>query len=212
MRFDLDLPAWKWPFYVMRHPFEGFEDVRWKKAYNSGIALLLVLALFLVTVGDRLMTGFLFKTNFDKVFNVVPLFSSSVIIFFVWVIGNWSLCTLFDGEGTMKQILCVTAYSLLPYIITKAICIFASNFLIRSEAGFLDIIMYLGLAWSFVLIISGIKVVHQYSMPKTLLAIAFTLLAMLIIVLVAILLITLFQQVYVFGYSIYTELMYRFSI
>lgn len=35
MRFDLDMPAWKWPFYVARHPFEGFEDLRWKKAYNT---------------------------------------------------------------------------------------------------------------------------------------------------------------------------------
>ena len=34
MRFDLDMPAWKWPFYIMAHPFEGFEDLRWKKAYN----------------------------------------------------------------------------------------------------------------------------------------------------------------------------------
>ena len=37
MRFDLDMPAWKWPFYVARHPFEGFEDVRWKKAYNLSL-------------------------------------------------------------------------------------------------------------------------------------------------------------------------------
>ena len=116
MRFDLDLPAWKWPFYVARHPFEGFEDVRWKKAYHSKVALLIVLAFFLVTVAGQLYTGFLHKTNFDKVFNIVPLFSSSVIIFFVWVVGNWSLCTLFDGEGTMKEIMCVSAYALVPYI------------------------------------------------------------------------------------------------
>ena len=60
--------------------------------------------------------------------------------------------------------------------------------------------------------ISAIKTVHQYSVPKTLLAIFFTIVAMLIIILVVILLISLFQQVFTFGYSIYTELMYRFSI
>ena len=212
MRFDLDLPAWKWPFYVARHPFEGFEDVRWKKAYSARVSLVIVLAFFLVTVAGNLYTGFLFKNSFDKVFNVVPLFSSSVIIFFVWVVGNWSLCTLFDGEGTMKEIMCVSAHSLVPYIICQTIRIIASNLLTRQEGTFLDFFMYIGIVWSVVLMISAIKTVHQYSVPKTLLAIFFTVVAMLIIILVVILLISLFQQVFTFGYSIYTELMYRFSI
>ena len=50
MRFDLDMPAWKWPFYVARHPFEGFEDLRWKKAYNTKVSLVIVLCFFV----DRL--------------------------------------------------------------------------------------------------------------------------------------------------------------
>ena len=133
MRFDLDLPAWKWPFYVARHPFEGFEDVRWKKAYNAKVALVIVLAFFLVTVAGHLYTGFLHRTNFEKIFNIVPLFSSSVIIFFVWVVGNWSLCTLFDGEGTMKEIMCVSAYALVPYIICQIVYIADSNMLTRQE-------------------------------------------------------------------------------
>ncbi|MBD5115996.1 MAG: YIP1 family protein [Ruminococcaceae bacterium] len=212
MRFDLDMPAWKWPFYVARHPFEGFEDVRWKKAYNSKVALIIVLCLFIVTVAARLMTGFIFQTNFEKVFNVVPLFSSSVIIFFIWVVGNWSLCTLFNGEGKMQQIMCVTAYALVPYIISQIVYIFASNILTRQEGTILTFISYIGIVWSAVLIISAMKAVHQYTMPKTILAILFTIVAMVIIILVLILLISLFQQVVMFVYSIYTELMYRFSM
>lgn len=212
MRFDLDMPAWKWPFYAARHPFEGFEDVRWKKAYSARTALVIVLCFFLVTVAGNLLTGFLFKTYFERVFNVIPMFSVSIIMFFVWVIGNWSLCTLFDGEGGMKQIMCVSAYALVPYIISQVIYIAASNVLVRTEGGMLTFVSYIGLVWSVVLMISAMKAIHQYSMPKTLLAMAFTLVAMLIIFLVAILLLSLFQQVYIFGYSIYTELMYRFSI
>ncbi len=212
MRFDLDMPAWKWPFYVARHPFEGFEDVRWKKAYHTKVALIIVLCLFIVTVAGRLMTGFPFQVMYDKVFNVVPLFSSSVLIFFIWVVGNWSLCTLFNGEGKMQQIMCVTAYALVPYIISQVVYIFASNILTRQEGSILTFISYIGILWSAVLVISAMKAVHQYTMPKTIIAIVFTLIAMVIIVLVLILLISLFQQVVMFGYSIYTELMYRFSM
>lgn len=212
MRFDLDLPAWKWPFYVAKHPFEGFEDVRWKKAYNSKVALIIVLCFFIVNVCQRLMTGFIFQTNFEKVFNVVPILSSSVIIFFIWVVGNWSLCTLFDGEGKMNEIMCVSAYSLVPYIISQIVYIFASRVLTRQEGTILTLITYIGLVWSAVLIISAMKAVHQYTMPKTILAIIFTIVAMVIIVLVLILLVSLFQQVVMFVYSIVTELMYRFSL
>lgn len=56
MRFNLDMPAWKWPFYIMRHPFEGFEDLRWKKAYNMKVALVIVALLFIVSVCSELMT------------------------------------------------------------------------------------------------------------------------------------------------------------
>lgn len=212
MRFDLDMPKWKWPFYVARHPFEGFEDVRWKKAYHTKVALVIVLCLFAVTVAARLMTGFIHQTVFEKVFNIVPLFSSSVLIFFIWVVGNWSLCTLFDGEGKMQQIMCVSAYALVPYIISQVIYIMLSNVLQRNEGTILSFVSYIGLLWSAVLLISAIKAVHQYTMPKTILAMVFSVVAMVIIVLVLILLVALFQQVVMFVYSIYTELMYRFSM
>jgi hypothetical protein len=57
--------------------------------------------------------------------------------------------------------------------------------------------------------IQAMKAVHQYSFSKTLGSIIMTLIAMLLILFLAILLLSLFQQVYVFGYSIYTEIAYR---
>lgn len=212
MRFDLDLPAWKWPFYVMRHPFEGYDDLRWKKGYNMKVAWVIVIAFFIISVASAQLTGFLFNNTYVKVFNIVPYFSSSVILFLTWVVGNWSLCTLFDGEGTMKNIFCVSAYALLPYLFSEVIVIIASNFLLRTEGGFITFFRYLGIVWSVVLMISAMKTVHQYSIPKTLVAMLFTIVAMVIILFLAVLLLTLFQQVFVFGYSVYTELMYRFSI
>lgn len=212
MRFDLDMPAWKWPFYVARHPFEGFEDLRWKKAYSMRVSLVIVLCFFIITVCQQVMTGFLFNTSYVKVFNIVPLLVQTVVLFFTWVIGNWSLCTLFDGEGSMKNICCISAYALVPYLITQIVVIIASNVLLRGESAFIMFFQYFGIVWSVVLMISGMKTVHQYSIPKTLLAMVFTVVAMIIILFLLVLLMSLFQQVYVFGFSIYTELMYRFSI
>ncbi len=211
MRFDLDMPAWKWPFYIMAHPFEGFEDLRWKKAYNMKVALVIVALFFIISVCERLMTGFLFDMNEEKIFNVVPIVIQTLVVFFTWVIGNWALCTLFDGEGTMKNICVNTAYALVPFLIGKVINIILSNCLQRTEAAFITFVSYLTIIWTVVLLISGMKTVHQYSIPKTLLFMFITVAAMLVIVILLVLLVSLFQQVYVFVYSIYTELLYRFS-
>ena len=211
MRFDLDMPAWKWPFYIMRHPFEGFEDLRWKKAYNMKVAMVIVALFFVISVCEKLLTGFLFDTSHVKVFNVVPIVIQSVVLFFTWVVGNWALCTLFDGEGTMKNICVNSAYALVPYLIGKVVNIILSNCLLRTESAFLTFVSYLTIVWTVVLLISGMRTVHQYSIPKTLLFMFITVLAMLVIVILLVLLVSLFQQVYIFVYSIYTELLYRFS-
>ncbi len=212
MRFDLDLPKWKWPFYVVRHPFEGYDDLRWKKGYSMRAALIIVLLFFIANVLSATMSGFLFGGGMIKIFNIVPYFSSTVVLFFVWVIANWALTTLFDGEGSMKNICCVTAYALIPYVASSFVTTFLSNFLLRTEGAFLDFIYYLGLLWSVILVISGMKVVHQYSLPKTIAFILLTILGMVVVLFISILLITMIQQVFVFGYSIYTELLYRFSL
>lgn len=205
------MPAWKWPFYIMRHPFEGFEDLRWKKAYNMKVAMVIVALFFIVSVCDQLMTGFPFNNSHVKIFNIVPIVIQSIVLFFTWVVGNWALCTLFDGEGTMKNICVNSAYALVPYIIGKVINIILSNCLIRSEGAFLTFVSYLTILWTAVLLISGMRTVHQYSIPKTLLFMLITILAMVVIIILLVLLISLFQQVYLFVYSIYTELLYRFS-
>lgn len=205
------MPAWKWPFYIMAHPFEGFEDLRWKKAYSMRVSMVIVALFFIISVCEQLMTGFLFNQHYVKIFNIVPIVIQTIVLFFTWVIGNWALCTLFDGEGTMKNICVTTAYALVPMLIGKVINIVLSNCLLRTESAFITFVTYLSILWTVVLLISGMKTVHQYSIPKTLLFMFITIFAMVVIIVLLVLLVSLFQQVYVFIYSIYTELLYRFS-
>lgn len=198
-----------WLKHVIFHPVEGFEDLRWKKQGSLKVSMVIVLLLFIAMVANRQLTGFQFNTAYVKIFNVIPLLVQSVVYFFTWVIGNWALCTLFDGEGTLKKICIYSAYALVPYIVCTFIAVFMSNFLVQEEAIWIYAINYLGIGWSLVLMIQAMKAVHQYSFTKTIVSMIFTVIAMLLILFLAILLLSLFQQVYVFGYSIYTEIAYR---
>ena len=102
-----------------------------------------------------------------------------------------------------------SAYSLVPYIVCTFIAVIFSNVLVQDESIWITAIQYLGIGWSVILMVQAMRAVHQYSFGKTLASIIGTIIAMLLILFLAILLLSLFQQVYVFGYSVYTEIMYR---
>lgn len=198
-----------WVKHVVFHPVEGFEDLRWKKQGSIKAALLIVLLLFLEEIAYVRLGGFQFIITNDKLFNVVPFFVQTVILFFTWVIGNWAICTLFNGEGTLKKIMISSAYALVPYIVCRVINIVLTNFLVQDEGVWVYFIYYVGLGWSLVLMIQAMRAVHQYTFGKTLLSMVMTVVAMLLILFLLILLLSLFQQVYVFIYQIYTEIAYR---
>ena len=208
----LDLNKRQFVKHVVMHPFEGYEDLRWKKQGSMGIAFAVVCLLFVQQIAYSRLYGFQYYSDYDKIFNIVPYIFKSFIIFFTWVVANWAMCTLFDGEGTMKNIFVNSAYALIPYITGYLIGTVMSHFLIRDEYVFIQAVEIIGLCWSFVLFISGIKAVHQFSFGKTIALILLTLVAMLAILFLLVLLLTLFQQVIIFILSIYTELSYRLRV
>ena len=208
----MDLTQKEWVKHSVTHPFEGFEDMRWKKAGSLKTAFLIVLAFFVGTVLYQRNFGLQFAAVNDKLFNIVPYFIRSVVLFATWVIGNWAVCTLLDGEGTMKNICIYSAYSLIPYIAMLFIILILSHILIQDEIVFIVVIRYIGTVWTALLLFSAIKSVHQYSVGKTIFAILLTIAAMLIMLFLLVLFMSLIQQVYIFISTIYTEITYRLRV
>lgn len=208
----LDLTQGQFVKHVITHPFEGFEDLRWKKSGSMKIAIVIVCLLFFQQVAYSRLYGFQYYSDYDKIFNIVPYIFRSFVLFGVWVVANWAMCTLFDGEGSMKNIFIYSAYALIPYISGYLIGTLLSHFLIEDEYIFIQAFEIVGLCWSFVLAISAMKAVHQFSFGKTIALILLTLLAMVAMLFLLVLLLTLFQQVLIFVFSIYTELSYRLRV
>ena len=208
----LDLTQGQFVKHVITHPFEGFEDLRWKKSGSMKIAIVVVCLLFFQQVAYSRLYGFQYYADYDKIFNIVPYIFRSFVLFGVWVVANWAMCTLFDGEGSMKNIFIYSAYALIPYISGYLIGTVLSHFLIEDEYIFIQAFEIIGLCWSFVLAISAMKAVHQFSFGKTIALILLTIVAMVAMLFLLVLLLTLFQQVLIFVFSIYTELSYRLRV
>ena len=208
----LDLTQNQFVKHVVMHPFEGFEDLRWKKSGSMVIATVIVALLFFQQLAYDRLYGFQYYVDYDKVFNIIPYIFRSFGLFLLYVVCNWAMCTLFDGEGSLKNIYIVTAYALIPYIAGSLLGTFLSHILIIDEQIFIETVEIIGLAWSVVLFISAMKAVHQFTFGKTIALILLTAVAMLACVFLLVLLLTLFQQVLIFIFTIYTELSYRLRV
>ena len=208
----MDLTQPQWVKHVIFHPFEGFEDLRWKKGGTLKYTAIIIVALFFALIAWDRWCGFQFRPLPDAMFSVVPYIMRSVVYFLAWVLGNWAVCTLLDGEGTMKNICIYSSYALIPYIAATFIEVIMTHFLVRDEGVFFAVVYYVGLIWSGLLLFNAVKAVHQYTFTKTVVAIILTLCAMLIILFLAVLFLSLFQKVYVFFYSLYTEILYRVRV
>ena len=208
----MDLTQRQWVKHAVTHPVEGFEDMRWKKSGSSKIAFFIVFLLFVGQVFDGRLYGFQFGIPYDKTFSIVPYLVKSVVLFAVWVVGNWSVCTLLDGEGTMKNICIYSAYALVPYIVQLFVNVLLSHVLIRDEAVFINVIRIIGVGWTVILLFSAVRSVHQYSPGKTVFAVILTIAAMLIMLFLLVLFMSLVQQIWIFILSVYTEISYRFRV
>ncbi len=198
-----------WLKHVIFHPVEGFEDLRWKKRGSLKFSVVIIFMLFFSMLAEYRLQGFQYNTHYTKIFNVVPLILRSVIFYITWCVGNWSICTLFDGEGTFKNICIYTSYALVPFIVFSFVSTFLSNILILDEAVWIEFFNWLGFGWSLILMVQAMRAVHQYSFGKTLVSMLATVGAMFILLFLLVLVLLLFQQVYNFIYTVYMEIQYR---
>ena len=208
----MDLTQKQWVKYAVTHPFEGFEDMRWKKSGSLKIAMFIIVLLFFGQIAYGRLYGAQFFISYDKTFNIIPYIVRSFVLFGAWTVGNWAVCTLLDGEGTLKNICIYSAYSLVPFMTQAYINVLLSHILIREEQIFMQLITLAGTLWSVIMLCSAVRAVHQYTLGKTLLAILLTIAAMAVMLCLLVLVLSLLQQIWLFICTIYTELTYRIRV
>ena len=123
--------------------------------------------------------------------------------------SNWCLTTLFEGEGTLKDIYIATCYALGPLPLFLIPATIASNFVLSTEADIINLIVTIGFIWALMLIFFGTMVTHDYSLGKNFITVLGTIVGMVAILFVVFLFSTLFTDMVSFVTSIVTEIQYR---
>lgn len=198
------------PLYTLTHPSDGFGQFKYRTDLPSWrVSAIIVVVMFFVNVIQYFATGYCFNTNTAQDYSIISTLLATVVLYILFVVGNWAVCSLLDGNGKLKEIASVTAYSLIPYIASQLICVVLSNFLAGSEGIALTIITAIGVIWSAMLIFVGLGAVNQYYAGKNFGTILLTLFAMIVLALMIFLFFSLIQQVLYFIRTIWDEYQLR---
>ncbi|NLN50418.1 MAG: DUF1282 family protein [Acholeplasmataceae bacterium] len=200
----------KFPFYVLFHPFDGYEELKRYKKGKLYVAIIFIILFVLLRIYIYLGESVIINQRDPLALNTVTELFSVILLIFLFTVGNWSMTTLLEGKGKYKEILIVTGYSLFPLIFIGFPAVFLSNFLTLEEMGIYTLLMgtaYFLTGW---MLFMGILNIHEYGLLKTILTFILTIVAMAFMAFLGLLFFDLIQQFIAFIASIYQELRLRY--
>ncbi len=202
------MSPYRYPFYILFHPIDGFQELRANKKGSLFIATLIICCWMLVEVLHRSFTDFDMNAFDPESTSLLRVALITVVMYLMACVSNWCFCTLLDGKGKLKDILVVGAYSLLPYVIVRFITIFVSHLLVGSEQMLLTYCVVISEVWTAFMIIAGLQEIHEYSLKKVLFSLFLTVVGIIIILFLALAFVQLFEKLYFFFATIILELRY----
>ena len=192
-------------FHLWLHPFDGFWDLKHEQRGSvragSTIMGITILAFFYQAVGQ----GYTFNPRENYSTIIVQILSITIPVM-LWCVGNWCLTTLFDGEGSFKDIYIATTYSLAPLPLLIIISTVLTNVMTVGEGSIVNLLVTLGYIWVAFLLFFGTLVTHDYSLSKNVLTVFGTIAAMVVIMFVAILFSNLVIKMVTFVSAIISEI------
>ena len=195
-------------FHIMFHPFDGFWDLKHEKRGSLRGALfwlgLVVLAFTYQSVGQ----SYIFSSGVTGYSSVLGQIISVIVPVILFVVANWCLTTLFEGEGSLKDIFIAIGYSVAPLSFMVTISTILTNFVIRSEATFINLILGIAWVWVGILIFFGIMVTHDFTIGKNIIMTLATIIVMAVIMFIMILFSGLVIKMVSFVSNIITEISY----
>ena len=198
-----------YPFRLFLHPLDTFNDIKYEGKASLLIANVIMFLYFIIRVLETTSTGYLFSTTTPDKVNILLVFAETVGVALLWAICNWASCTLFDGEGKMKEIWIVTAYAFIPSVLIEPIGLLLSYVLSQDEAILFGTIQTIAMGWSLLLLFLGIMTVQQFTVTKTILLSIVTVFLILALCFLFLMFFSISQQMVGFVTNIVTELTYR---
>lgn len=199
----------RYSFTILSHPIRGFYELRFENKGNLLSCMLLLLFMLAAMVCQNVYTGLSFAVIHLEEFNILRTAANVLVPVLLWCVANWSITVLMDGEGRFRDIFMATCYATMPYTVSLFLAVLLSRVLVAEEGTFIGIVTTLGLVLALLLLFSGMVTIHQFSVRQAVFALIMTVAAMVFIAFLAVLFLSIVDDMLSYIKGIYVELQLR---
>lgn len=192
---------------VLSHPKRDILTIVRSNSKIRVISFVILAVWFLIEVIAVNATGFIFSTARENPLNIGITLASTVGLVAGFVVTNWLIAAVFNGNGSFTEIFCVTAIALVPYIGARIIRTVMSNFCSLDESAFMGFVITVGLLWSLLILLTGLSQIHEFGAAGTVGSFAFTLVGMVLILFLMLLLGSVVAQIVKLVQTVWGELL-----
>ena len=196
-------------FRMIKKPADTFYELKTKRRGSIlGATLHYILAIIAF-----LLNTYSYALPFQYI-TAISLNPSSVLVAVIAVLGVFVLCNYLvsainDGEGTFADIYKFTGYSLLPMSICLPLAVGISYGLTLNEEVIISILKILGFWGSGILLVIGIVETHNYTFGQTLKNIILTIIFMVLFFIICVVVFVMFDQIKSFIETFWKEVKLR---
>lgn len=191
-------------WYVMLHPYHGFYRLK-EARVAPWIIILILTAAVAVKILTIYYTGFLFHPVELSQINLFGSLGLFTVPWITWIIANYLVCSVKDGEGKFREVIQGSAYALAPYLFFSIPTLILSNIVTLDERVIVDSLNTVMFLWMGVMLIVMTQVIHNFDFLESLKNIAITVFTIGTIWLFAFLVFGLSYNLYDFFYQLYKE-------
>ena len=181
-------------FKCAKHPINRYYDIRVHKNGSMIAATIIYIVFFGVYMLYQTQKGFIYQYTKVEDMDMGAVVVGFFAILILFIVCNFLVTSITDGDGTLKQVYMIPAYGVMPAMISMLVTIGMSYVLTYNESFILTTIMAIGVCWSIATIFEGLATVHDYDFKHTVLSLIITVVFMLIAAIVVLVVIIMWEQ------------------
>ncbi len=178
----------------IKKPIDSFYELKTNRKGSTLGAVILFAIFFIVFMISIVGKDFIYQFQIIEQIDFTSIIIGFFSITFLFIICNYLVSSIQDGDGSVKDIFKLTMYSLTPYTIGLITVVVLSYVLTYNESFALQYIEQGTMIWSLFLLLLGVQEIHTYDTRDAVKSLIYTLVFMVLVAVILLIVIILCEQ------------------